>query len=125
MNDVVLVDFRLRTVFRRRVNPSRGDAVLVEAVRPGGARRVELGAVVTEVGGMVWVPNPDADPDLFDAFRACLSAAGRTPVSWAVPVPTVDAVARPRLAPFRPDVGQACLVRVCWLARDSVMGTRT
>ena len=32
-------------------------------------------SVVTEGGGRaVWVPNPDADPDLFAAFRECLAA---------------------------------------------------
>jgi hypothetical protein len=101
MNDMLLVDFRRRTVFRRRVNPNRRDAVLVEAVRRCPARRVELGVVVTEGGRAVWVPNPDADPDLFDAFHACLAAVRQTPVSWAENPAAAVAAPRPRLAPVR------------------------
>lgn len=96
VNDVVLVDFGRRTVFRRRVNPNRGDAVLVEAVRPGRARRVELGVVVTEGGRSVWVPNQDADPDLIAAFRECLAVVRRTPVSWALDPPALAAASAAR-----------------------------
>ena len=97
VNDVVLVDFGRRTVFRRRVNPNRRDAVLVEAVRRGRARRVELGVVVTEGGGRaVWVPNPDADPDLFAAFRECLAAVRQSPVSWALDPPAEAAASAAR-----------------------------
>ncbi len=99
VTDVTLVDFRRRAVFRRRVNPNRGDAVLVEAVRPGRARRVELGVAVREGGRVVWIPNPDADPDLFASFRECLAAARQTPVSWALDGPAVVGAQRPRLAP--------------------------
>jgi hypothetical protein len=99
VNDVVLVDFGRRTVFRRRVNPNRRDAVLVEAVRPGRGRRVELGVVVAEGGRAVWVPSPDAGPDLFAAFRECPAAIRQTPVSWAFDRPPV--VAPPRRGGWR------------------------
>ena len=75
MNDVTLVDFRHRTVFRRRPNPNRGDTVIVEAVRPHHARRVELGVAATVDGRAVWIPNPDTDPDLHASFRECVAAA--------------------------------------------------
>jgi|GEM_PF-4768651 len=100
VNDVTLVDFRRRTVFRRRVNPNRRDAVIVEAVRPRHARRVELGVAATVDGRAVWIPNPDADPDLHASFRECVAAARRTPASWALDLQAAETVGRPpRLVP--------------------------
>ena len=100
MNDVTLVDFRNRTVFRRRANPNRGDAVIVEAVRPRHARRVELGVAVTANGRAEWIPNPDADPDLHASFRECVAAARRTPASWALDRPAAaTALRQPRPVP--------------------------
>jgi hypothetical protein len=100
VNDVTLVDFRRRTVFRRRVNPNRRDAVIVEAVRPRHARRVELGVAATIDGRAVWIPNPDADPDLHAAFRELVTSARRTPASWALERPAPESAARlPRLVP--------------------------
>jgi hypothetical protein len=100
VNDVTLVDFRRRTVFRRRPNPNRGDAVIVESVRPRHARRVELGVAMTANGRAVWVPNPDADPDLHASFRECVAAARSTPAAWALERVAVDtALRQPRLVP--------------------------
>jgi len=98
--DVIPVDFRNRTVFRRRANPSRADAVIVEAVRPGNARGVELGVAMFEAGRAVWIPNPDADPILLEGFLASLTATRQTPAAWALrdmaPVPG----RRPLLVPL-------------------------
>jgi hypothetical protein len=100
VNDVTLVDFRRRTVFRRRANPNRRDAVIIEAVRPRHARRVEVGVAATVDGRAVWIPNPDADPDLHASFRELVAAARRTPASWALERPAVDSAQRqPRLVP--------------------------
>ena len=98
-DDVTLVDFRHRVVFRRRVNPNRGDAVIVEAVRPGRARRVELGVALTDAGRPVWIPNPDAEPDLLESFRECATAARHSPATWALHRRTTAAAAFPRLVP--------------------------
>ena len=98
-DDVTLVDFRHRVVFRRGVNPNRGDAVIVEAVRPGRARRVELGVAVTDAGRPVWIPNPDADPDLLESFRECATAATLAPATWALHRRTSAAASYPRLVP--------------------------
>lgn len=99
MTDVLLAGFARRTVFRRRPNPNRGGAVLVEAVRPGHPRRVELGAAVVVAGRAVWIPNPDADPDLLEAFRVCVAAARRTPAAWVLDLPPESAPRQPRLVP--------------------------
>ena len=101
VDDVTLVDFRRRTVFRRRANPNRGDAVIVEAVRPRHTRRVELGVAMTVEGRPRWFPNPDADPDLHAAFRECVAAAGRTPASWALDRRAEPTRRQPRLVPVR------------------------
>ena len=90
----MLVDFGRRTVFRRRVNLNRGNAVLIDSVRRGRARRVELGVVLTERGRAVWVPNPDADPDLFAAFRRMAGGGPATPVSWALDRPAAARLPR-------------------------------
>ena len=106
MNDVTLVDFRRRTVFRRRSNPNRRDAVIVEAVRPRHTRRVELGVAATVDGRAVWIPNPDADPDLHASFRECVAAVaehagglGAGPATAAPARSTGTAARRPRLVP--------------------------
>lgn len=101
MNDVTLVDFRRRTVFRRRPNPNRRDAVIVEAVHPRHARRVELGVAATVGDRAVWIPNPDADPDLHASFRECVTAVRSSPAVWALDHrPAGDPILRqPRLVP--------------------------
>ena len=98
--EVIPVDFRNRTVFRRRANPNRADAVIVEAVRPGSAGSIELGVAMFEAGRAVWIPNPDADPILLKGFLASLTATRCTPAAWALgdaaPVPG----RRPLLVPL-------------------------
>ena len=84
MSEVIPVDFRNRTVFRRRANPNRADAVIVEAVRPGTTRAVELGVAMYEAGRAVWIPNPDADVDLLEGFIACVTATRCTLAAWAL-----------------------------------------
>lgn len=82
--DVIPVDFRNRTVFRRRANPNRADAVIVEAVRPGTTRSIELGVAMVEAGRAVWIPNPDADRNLVQGFECCVAVTRRTPAAWAL-----------------------------------------
>ena len=84
MPDVIPVDFCNRMVFRRRVNPNRADAVIVEAVRPGSARSIELGVAMFEAGRAVWIPNPDADVTLIEGFLVCVTATRCTPAVWAL-----------------------------------------
>jgi hypothetical protein len=97
--DVIPVDFRNRTVFRRRANPNRADAVIVEAVRPGNTRSVELGVAMFEAGRAVWIPNPDAEVDLLEGFVACVTATLCTPAAWALGGPMTSADRRRLLVP--------------------------
>jgi hypothetical protein len=99
MPDVIPVDFRNRTVFRRRANPNRADAVIVEAVRPGTTRSIELGVALYEAGWAVWIPNPDADADLLEGFVACVSATRCTPAAWALREAAASAGRRRRFVP--------------------------